>query len=113
MPEPLQLPTPTPVSDDSSPLRPSPGSSTARPSWQQITSQLVGSAVVLGTALKLASWFGPCLEIVKLPAGGVTHDLWSWAPLVCDVLAIVAVAAPVSFRSLLELAKGIIAKRTA
>jgi len=107
MPQPLPIATPTPVSGDSSAPPQLPGSSTERPSWQQVTSQIVGSGVVLGTAIKLASWFGACLEMVKLPAGGVTHDLWSWAPLVCDVLAIVAVASPVSFRSLLELAKGL------
>lgn len=57
--------------------------------------------------VKAFAWFPECLNLVKLPSGGVSHDPWSWAPLVLDLAAAVAIAAPVSFRNLLELAKGL------
>jgi hypothetical protein len=80
-------------------------SSTPQAFWLQLTRHLVSGAVSLAIAAKLCSWFPTCLELVKLPAGGVSHDPWCWAPLVLDLGALVAVAAPTSFRSLLDLVK--------
>jgi hypothetical protein len=50
---------------------------------------------------RVLSWFADCLALVRLPSGGVTHDPWCWAPLVVDLAAAVAIAAPTSCRDLL------------
>jgi hypothetical protein len=108
MPQPLPTVTPTPVSPESSsgPL-PSPGDSSSAASWRQLIGHALTSALAIITVVKVLSWFPQCLAMVRLPAGGVSHDPWSWAPLVLDLGAAIAVAAPVSFRSLLELAKNL------
>lgn len=65
------------------------------------------------TAWKAAAWLPDCLAMVKLPAGGVSHDPWCWAPLVLDLLALVAIAAPVSFRSILDVGSAIWPRKAA
>jgi hypothetical protein len=113
MPQLQPAPTPTPVSPEScsGPL-PSAGPSSAPASGLAIIGHAISAGIAGFTATKVLSWLPECLQLVRLPAGGVSHDLWAWAPLALDLAAVVAIAAPVSFRSLLELARGIVAKRT-
>jgi hypothetical protein len=74
-------------------------------SWPQAIRHGISGLIALFTVTRLVVWFPQCLEMIHLPAGGVTHDLWAWAPLVLDLGAIVAVASPTSFRNLLDLAR--------
>lgn len=82
----------------------SPGSSSPPQSLREIVPHITSAAVAIVTAIKAASWLPNCLSILMLPGGRISHDLWCWAPLVLDLLALVAIAAPVSFGNLLELA---------
>jgi hypothetical protein len=91
--------------DASSTPQPSGQPSTSQAFWLQLTRNLIAGGISLGIAAKLCSWFPTCLELVRLPAGGVTHDPWSWAPLVLDLAALVAVAAPTSFRNLMDVVR--------
>ena len=104
--------TPTPVSPgNSSGLAPSAGSSTPLVSWPELIKHALSTILAIFTATKVLSWFPACLDMVRLPTGGVSHDVWSWAPLVLDLGAAVAVAAPVSFRSVTDLVKAIWTRR--
>jgi hypothetical protein len=104
-----ELPTPTPVSPSASsgPV-PSDSGSTSPASG---VLALVGHGLSAGLSClaltKVLSWFPECLALVKLPGGGVTHDPWSWAPLVLDLCAAVAIAAPTSWRDLLGFLRGL------
>jgi hypothetical protein len=89
----------------SSTPQPSAPPSTSQAFWLQLTRHLIAGAISLAIAAKLCSWFPHCLAMVKLPTGGVSHDPWSWAPLALDLAALVAVAAPTSFRNLLDAAR--------
>jgi hypothetical protein len=104
-----QAVTPTPVeqSGSSSTPPPSAGYSSPLPSWPQLISHALSTTLALVTVVKILSWFPTCLDMVRLPTGGVSHDVWAWAPLVLDLGAAVAVAAPVSFRSVLDLVRGV------
>jgi hypothetical protein len=106
--------TPTPVSPVSSsgPLS-SAGSSTPRVSWPELIKHAFSTILAIFTATKVLSWFPACLDMVRLPTGGVSHDVWAWAPLVLDLGAAVAVAAPVSFRSVTDLVKALWTRRAA
>ena len=108
MPQPLEAPTPTPAppASYSGPAL-SAGPSSPPASWQQVALHALSTALAGFTVVKAFAWFPECLSLIKLPSGGVSHDLWSWAPLVLDLTAVIAIAAPVSFKSLLELAKWI------
>lgn len=93
--------------ENSSTPQPSPGSSLQVASWPALIGHALSTSLALFTSVKILAWFPECLTMVKLPAGGVTHDIWAWVPLALDVGAAIAVASPVSFKSLLELAKGL------
>ena len=62
------------------------------------------TALAAFTVVKVLSWFPYCLQMVKLPEG-ISHDPLAWLPLCLDLAAAIAVAAPVSFRNLIELTK--------
>jgi len=81
--------------------------------WAEVAPQVASAAVAIVTAWKAAAWLPDCLAMVKLPAGGVSHDPWCWAPLVLDLLALVAIAAPVSFRSILDVGSAIWPRKAA
>lgn len=109
---PAVAPTPTPVSPESSSgPAPSGGLSTPPVSWPELTKHALSTVLAIFTATKVLSWFPACLDMVRLPTGGVSHDVWAWLPLVLDLGAAVAVAAPVSFRSLTDLVKAVWARR--
>jgi hypothetical protein len=83
-----------------------PGGCPAPQSWRDVVMHGMSTALAVYTAGRALAFLPVCLSIVQLPTGGVSHDLWSWAPLVLDLGAVVAVAAPVSFRSALDFARG-------
>lgn len=72
---------------------------------------LPGTAVALFTAYKAAAWLPTTLEILKTPDGGVSHDPWTWAPFVLCLATLVAVAAPVSFRSVVDFVTAVLSRR--
>lgn len=76
-----------------------------------VVAGLPSAAVAILVAYKTAAWLPQCLELLRKPDGSITHDLWSWAPLLLGLGALVAVAAPVSFRSVIDLAKSIVKGR--
>lgn len=76
-------------------------------SWPGLISHAVSAALSAAIAGKALAWAPACLQVAMLPSGGVSHDPWAWAPLVLDLAAVVAVAAPVSFRSFLDFARGL------
>lgn len=86
---------------------PSHGSSSQAVQWPQLIGHALSAGLAAFTAAKALAWFPECLAMVRLPTGGVTHDPWAWVPLALDLAAVVAVASPVSFRSLLELVKAL------
>jgi len=47
------------------------------------------------------AWLPVCLRFAQTPTG-YSHDLFAWLPLALGLLALVAIAAPVSLRSILE-----------
>jgi hypothetical protein len=75
------------------------------PSWRQLISHAISGSISLYIAAKLLAWLPECIRMIRLPAGGVSHDPWAWAPLILDLAAAIAVAAPTSFGRLLELAR--------
>lgn len=106
MPQPLEAPTPTPAppaSNSGGPLLASPSSPPA--SWQQVIGHALSTGLGAIAVVKAFAWLPECLSLIRLPSGGVSHDPWSWAPLVLDLAAAVAIAAPVSFRNALEIVK--------
>lgn len=109
---PVAQTTPTPVSpgNSSGPVS-SPGFSTPPVSWPELIKHALSTILAIFTATKVLSWFPACLDMVRLPTGGVSHDIWAWAPIVLDLGAAVAVAAPVSFRSVTDLAKALWTRR--
>jgi hypothetical protein len=109
MPQPQLAQTPTPESSASSSGQVpsvSPATSQASP-WQLIGHAISGSVAAV-TGVALARWFPACLDLVKLPTGGVSHDLWAWLPLAFDVAGIAFVASPVSFLNLVQVLKGVV-----
>lgn len=88
---------------------PSVGPSSVPASWPAVFGHGISAALATFTVVKVLGWLPTCLALIRLPSGGVSHDPWAWAPLVLDLAAVVAVAAPVSFRSLLDLARGLAA----
>lgn len=80
--------------------------SSSSPSWLQLISTGVSGVISIYVAAKILAWLPECLRMVILPSGGVSHDPWAWAPLVLDLAAAIAVAAPTSFRSFLDFCRG-------
>jgi hypothetical protein len=102
-PTPEPTPTPAPAGSCGAPL--SASLSSPPLSWQQATSHAASAALAGLATWKAFAWFPACLALVRLPQGGVSHDPWSWLPLLLDLGAVVAIAAPVSFHNFLELVK--------
>lgn len=104
-----ETPTPTPAPPANSSLQPPSGSPSMLPASS--VPALVGHAMSAGLAglalVKVLAWFPACLRIAILPTGGVSHDPWSWIPVVLNLSAAVAIAAPLSFRSILDFFRAI------
>lgn len=107
MPQPTteELSTPTPESS----CGPVPPAGSSSPSQSvsllhAVVPPIASSVVAMFTAWKAAEWLPTCLSMVRLPSGGVSHDYLAWAPLLLDLLALVAIGAPVSFKSILDVA---------
>jgi hypothetical protein len=98
-----------PESSSSPALPPAPSSSPASASLTSI-GHVISGATAAVVAWQAARWLPECLALIRLPSGTVSHDPWAWAPFVLDLAAVVAVAAPVSFKNLLEAAKGFLAR---
>ena len=82
-----------------------PGASSAQVSGlREAVPRLTSAAVAIVTAYKAAEWLPTCLAMLRLPSGGISHDPWCWAPTVLDLLALVAIGAPISFRNILDVA---------
>lgn len=100
------------------PVTPTPGlpagSSGPAPLGSSSTSAASGVLALLGHAMsatlalvalwRVLSWFPTCLAFVRTPTG-VSHDPWAWLPLVLDLTAAIAIAAPVSLKSFLDFAR--------
>jgi hypothetical protein len=82
-----------------------PGSFSAPPSWQATASHAISGGIAGFTAYKLITWLPNCLDFLRLPTGGISHDPYCWAPLILALGGIVAVASPTSFANLVSLAK--------
>jgi hypothetical protein len=67
-----------------------------------VVSNAVAGVVSLVLAAGILAWLPECLACVRLPAGGVSHDPWAWAPFVLDLGAAVAVAAPTSLGKIVD-----------
>jgi len=67
----------------------------------------LSTLLAIWTAAKVLAYLPDCLRLVVQPSGQISHDPWAWAPLVLDLAAAVAVASPVSFRSLLDFARSV------
>lgn len=107
-------PTPTPVACPvaSTSPSPSPGSVSApRGSlWEgiaQAIAHLPSAAVAIFTAWKAASFLPVTLGMVRASNGEISHDVWAWLPFAANVAALIAIAAPVSFRNVLDVAAGL------
>lgn len=48
-------------------------------------------------------WIPRTLDLLRLPDGSISHDPWAWLPLGLVLATMVAIAAPVSFRSVVDL----------
>ena len=109
MPQPRteELPTPTPALPEScsGPLLSGSPSTPQASGLLQLAQHALSAAIALFALRTVLSWFPTCLGMVRLPGGGVTHDLWSWAPIALDVVAVIGIAAPVSLKNLLEFAR--------
>ena len=71
---------------------------------------LPGACLEALVTWKAAAWLPDCLSFVRLPNGQVSHDVWQWLPLALDLLTLVAVAAPLSFRSILSVVPSFLKK---
>jgi hypothetical protein len=61
-------------------------------------------------AWQAGKWLPSALALVVTPAG-VSHDAWAWAPLALCLLSLVAIAAPTSFRNVLDVVSPILRRR--
>jgi hypothetical protein len=91
--------------ESSSTPRPSGRDSSPEASWRLLISHVISGGISLYIAARLLAWLPECMLLIRLPTGGVSHDPWAWVPLVLDLAAAIAVAAPTSFGRLLDVAK--------
>jgi hypothetical protein len=89
---------------EASSTRPSLAPVSSRPpsSWPEVAAHVASGVVSLTLAFGILAWLPVCLDFIRLPAGGVTHDPWAWAPFALDLGAAVAVAAPTSFGRIVD-----------
>lgn len=84
-----------------------PSCSPSRSGLVEVLLHVPSAIVSLYACWQAGRWLPHCLSLVRNPQGGVTHDLWSWLPLALCLGALIAIAAPTSFRSLLSAARSI------
>lgn len=98
------MPNRLPCRDDFSGLQPSEYASSPQACASPLATALsqLPAAIVAGLALwQAGAWLPECISILQTPSG-ISHDLWAWAPFGLDLGAIVAIAAPLSFKMILD-----------
>lgn len=70
------------------------------------------AVVAIYAASRAAAWLPECLAFVRTPSG-MSHDALAYLPLVLDFLALLAIASPVGFRSVVDLASTILERKKA
>jgi hypothetical protein len=71
-------------------------------SWKDIARHSLSAGLASWVAYLAGKHLPRTLALIEIPSGGVSHDLWAWLPFLANLASLVAIAAPVSFRSLLD-----------
>ncbi len=80
----------------------------ASPTWPGTVTTACGAAVAIAVGYRALALIPQSVAALWRPDGNISHDPWAWAPFVCELLAVVAVAAPVSFGHVLDFARAVL-----
>ncbi len=81
-------------------------------SWKDIARHSLSAALASWVAYLAGKHLPKTIALIELPGGGVSHDLWAWLPFLANLASLVAIAAPVSFRSLLDTVASVVRLRS-